>query len=320
MDSNHRQRPLGARGSAVALLSLCLGGVGCSTFSGTTATSFLRKVESSRDPNERYKAYESLASTRCYDDEAQKVKAVQVLCGKLERRPGAIEDWYEPSATRAVICRTLGTLKHPAAREVLIKIINDPDPVVRAEACRALGKVGQTEDATVLARVMTADSWVDCRVAAIDALGDLKSSDPRINLYLVQTMGDDEDPAIRFASLGALKAITGKDLGVEEKPWKEFIAANPGKSAPANTAIVDNSKGSAKPATPTPLKPSLTVDNSKASAKSPASSPFRPSFSRSLAAKAVQSVEPAAPPEERQVSIPTPNPFDSGVAPASNPR
>ena len=52
--------------------------------------------------------------------------------------------------------------------------------LVRAEACRALGKVGRPEDATILARVMTVDTLGDCRVAAIEGLGELKSHDQRI--------------------------------------------------------------------------------------------------------------------------------------------
>jgi HEAT repeat protein len=134
-------------------------------------------------------------------------------------------DWQEPSATRAVICRTLGKLRHPEARSAILKAVNDSDPMVRAEACRALGAVGTQEDATILTRVMTADTSVDCRVAAVDGLGQLKSADPRINTFLAQSMGDDEDPAIRLASLNALRAITGKDLGVEPKPWQDYVAS-----------------------------------------------------------------------------------------------
>ena len=56
----------------------------------------------------------------------------------------------EPIASRAIICRTLGELRHPRARPVLIKAVSSPDAVVKIEAGRALGKVGRAEDATVL--------------------------------------------------------------------------------------------------------------------------------------------------------------------------
>src|SRR5690242_140020 len=180
---------------------------GCSGFQGTTAASFLRKVREDPDPNVRYVAYHKLASPMCYDSAEQKADAVRTLVTKLETG-------QEPVASRAVICRTLGELRDPAAREVLIRAASDPEGLVRAQACRSLGQVGRPEDATILSRVMTVDTLEDCRIAAIEGLGELKSRDPRIMEVLVTGMEHD-DPAIRLASLNALRQITGKDLGTE---------------------------------------------------------------------------------------------------------
>ena len=94
--------------------------------------------------------------------------------------------------------------------------------MVREEACRALGRVGRPEDATVLARIMTADTSGDCRVAAIEALGALKAPDPRIEALLVEGM-EHRDPGIRLASVQALQAITGQDLGVDAGPWRKPV-------------------------------------------------------------------------------------------------
>ncbi|WP_435006789.1 HEAT repeat domain-containing protein [Tundrisphaera lichenicola] len=188
-------------------------------FRGTTASSFLRTIEESRDPNERFIAYDSLSSPRCFDDENQKARASQILVEKL--RSGK-----EPHATRAVICRTLGQLRRPEAREAILGLVEDEDNLVRAEACRALGLVGRTEDATVLARVMTVDVAAECRVAAIESLGELKAKDRRINEFLVNGM-EHEEPAIRVASMNALKSITGRDLGVDAMAWKKFVESLP---------------------------------------------------------------------------------------------
>ena len=233
-------------------MSLGLAGlVGCSSsgpfkFRGTTSASFLRSVEESKDPNVRYQAYADLASPRCYDDESQKVRAAQVLASKLK-------DGREPTATRAVICRTLGLLQKPEAREIILASTNDEDPMVRAEACRALGRVGRSEDATILARVMTLDNSAECRVAAIESLGDLKSSDRRITQYLVSGMEHDE-PAVRVASWNALKAITGKDLGVDVVPWKKYVESLPdavgqlsGTASPLPAAAAATLPTAAKP-------------------------------------------------------------------------
>jgi HEAT repeat protein len=191
------------------------GGAGCSGFSGTTAASFLRRIEESPDPNARYDAYDKLARPNCYDSEQQKLEATRVLIAKLE-------DGKEPVATRAVICKTLGELRARNAREALLKATSDGEGVVRVQACLALGKVGLPEDATVLARVMTVDVLEDCRIAAIEGLGELKSTDPRILEVLVNGM-EHVDPAIRLASVKALRATTGKDMGLESAPWRQWL-------------------------------------------------------------------------------------------------
>jgi hypothetical protein len=188
-------------------------------FRGTTAASFLRTIEENKDPNERYIAYDRLSSPRCYDDEGQTERAARTLVEKLK-------SGHEPNATRAVICRTLGMLRRPEAREVILGVVNDEDTLVRTEACRALGRVGRPEDATVLARVMTVDVAAECRLAAIESLGELRTKDRRINEFLVTGM-EHEEPAIRVASMNALKSITGKDLGVDALAWKKYIESLP---------------------------------------------------------------------------------------------
>ena len=134
-------------------------------------------------------------------------------------------------ATRAVICKTLGELRARNAREAILKATSDGEGVVRVQACLALGKVGLPEDATVLARVMTVDVLEDCRIAAIEGLGELKSTDPRILEVLVNGMEHD-DPAIRLASVKALRATTGKDLGLESAPWRQWMQSQVAASVP----------------------------------------------------------------------------------------
>jgi HEAT repeat protein len=212
--------------AATVLVAPCL--AGCSGFTGTTAASFLRKVREDPDPNTRYLAYHKLASPQCYNDQAQIKEAVATMVEKLEQGK-------EPVATRAVICRTLGELRDPSAREALVKAVGDQEGLVRAQACRSLGRVGRPEDATILSRVMTVDSLEDCRIAAIEGLGELKAKDPRILEILVQAM-DHADPATRLASLNALRRISGKDLGVEPGPWrKELLTQTAATTPPATT-------------------------------------------------------------------------------------
>jgi HEAT repeat protein len=210
---------------------------GCSTYIGTTSKSFLREAKQNTDPNIRYLAYARLGSPTIYENQAEKDVAVRLLITKLEEAK-------EPVAVRAVIVRSLGNLGDHRARQEVIKAVHDfENAVIRVEACRALGKVGQPEDATILAKIMTIDKLEDCRIAAIEGLGLLKANDPRIYQILLNGMEHD-DPAIRFECLRALRSITGKDLGVDPAVWRrdieptlrEMTAASTNAAAPAAVA------------------------------------------------------------------------------------
>lgn len=221
------------RATARWVLALAACATGCSTYVGTTAKSFLGHVRNNPDPNVRYIAYTKLASKDLFETDEQRRDAVAVLIDRYQRGK-------EPIASRAIICRTLGEIGDSSAREVLLKAARHQEPVVRVEACRALGKVGRSEDASVLAQAMAIDGVEDVRIAAIEGLADLKSSDPRIYKVLLDSM-EHEDPAVRLASLNALRKITGKDLGIEPGPWRKELepilsATPPDMKAPAAAA------------------------------------------------------------------------------------
>jgi hypothetical protein len=235
-DTVPTRRVLGAL-CLVVLAWPLVGVTGCAPYIGTTARSFLLTIKGSPDPNIRYLAYSKLAAPQCYDSAEQKADAVQLL---VERLGGS----QEPTASRAAICRTLGVLGDPKARDAIIKAVGDPEGLVRVHACRALGKVGEVDDATILARIMTVDTLEDCRIAAITGLGELRSKDPRILQMLVSGMEHD-DPAIRMESLRSLRKITGIDKGVDVAAWRDAVLPKPAAApAPADT------KAQATPTTP----------------------------------------------------------------------
>jgi hypothetical protein len=195
-----------------AILSLC---IGCTPYVGTTAKSFLGHVRTDPDPNARYVAYSKLGSDQVYDTEAQKREAVATLIDKFERG-------HEPVATKAIICRSLGELREPKARDLMVKAVSSSEAVIKIEACRALGKVGRPEDATILAQIMTLDNLEDARIAAIEGLAELRTKDPRILQVLLEGM-DHEDPAIRLASLTALRKLLRKDYGTDPTAWRKQL-------------------------------------------------------------------------------------------------
>ncbi len=227
---------------ALALALAVVSGPGCASYIGTTATSFLHRIRDDRDPNIRYLAYTKLANPNCFDGEPQKIEAVEVLGSALLSKK-------EPAITRAVICRTLGEIGRPEAREPLLRMIDDPEPVIRAAACRALGKVGKPDDAVVLSRLMVADQDPDCRIAAIEGIRTLHSPDPRITVVLVDAM-ENSDPAIRLAAYEALQTTTGQDLGPDPKAW-EALAQNPDRD-PATPSSDPTPSPAPAPANPSP--------------------------------------------------------------------
>jgi hypothetical protein len=209
----------------------------------------MHQVERDPDPNVRYKAYQSLGKAAVYDDAEQRARAARLLVTKLDPR-------VEPLASRAVICRTLGEIGDPVARDSLIPPCHDSDPLIRAEAYCSLGKVGKPEDSTVLMQAMTLDRDDHCKAAAAEALGSLKQADPRTEGYLVRAL-DNDDPRIRYAALRSLRKISGKDFVSKQEPWRAYVLAKHGeKIEPPTTAIAD--AGSRDPAaSPASMLPSV---------------------------------------------------------------
>jgi hypothetical protein len=184
----------------------------------------------------RYKAYQRLGHDDVYDDQAQRARAAKLLVSKLDPR-------LEPMASRAVICRSLGELRDPVAREAVTRLCHDSDPLIRAEAYCALGKVGRREDSTVLMQAMTLDQDDHCKAAAIEALGWLRDVDPRTEGYLVRAL-DNDDSRIRYASLNTLRKISRKDLGAKPEPWRAYVLAKYGEkiNPPAMIAAAPGSR------------------------------------------------------------------------------
>lgn len=223
-----------------ALACALLGASGCSPYLGTTASSFMLHANSN-DANIRYLAYEKLGSPRSYDNDSQKRKATKMLVERLSNQG-------EPIATRAILCRTLGELRAKEALPALRGALGDGSPVVRAEAARALGKIGEHDDEVILSRIAVADTQQECRIAAIDGIGTLKSSNPAVLTTLLDLMSPKSDAALRFAAHQAIVKSVGKDLGVELEPWQKEIEQRiaAARAGAAKAAVAKPSETSVK--------------------------------------------------------------------------
>jgi HEAT repeat protein len=204
-------------GSILAALCLlaCVLPSGCASVFPGSATNSIKTIETSPDPNVRFNAYKALASKNVFESNEQRRRAASLMITRLEPSK-------EPQATRALICRSLGEIGDPVARDVLIRLVRDQDPLLRSEAYKALGKVGVAADATILMQAMSLDNDFNCKVAAIEALGFLKEYDPRTLGYLVDALQDDE-PEIRYISLQSLRKLTHADVGATFQEWRAYL-------------------------------------------------------------------------------------------------
>lgn len=137
----------------------------------------------------------------------------------------------DPLVRQAVVT-SIAAFRTPMAQQVLEAGLNDENAAVRVACCRALGKRADTQSVPALANALHADKDVDVRLAAVEALGKIKSPDAQKALGLAL---DDHDPAMQYAAVQSLKAVTGRDYGPDVQAWKQVAAggAPPPQPAPS---------------------------------------------------------------------------------------
>lgn len=128
----------------------------------------------------------------------------------------------EPALQLALV-RTLRRLRHPAALPGLTWALEQGDEDTRREACRAIAQLEDPEAIPILARAARSAADVDVRIAATEGLRRFR--DP----FAVQALGqalDDRDPAVQYTAMQSLEQLTGRDLGLDARQWKQ-LAQNP---------------------------------------------------------------------------------------------
>jgi len=113
--------------------------------------------------------------------------------------------------SRALAARGLGTLKDPAAGEMLARLARDRDETVVVAALGALGALGDAGGTAVAARQLDAAHDV-VRHEALLALAALPP-ERRLRARLADLVGD-RDPWIRAAALGALAHTDREDFAL----------------------------------------------------------------------------------------------------------
>lgn len=128
---------------------------------------------------------------------------------------------------RCVILDTVAEFETPAAKAICTGALEDPDERVRMAACTAWRKRGGSEAVEHLATRCRADREIDVRLRALRELGELGDSEA---VPVLAKALEDPDPAVQYRAVGALKKVSGRDLGDDVNAWREW-AADPAGSA-----------------------------------------------------------------------------------------
>jgi HEAT repeat protein len=97
----------------------------------------------------------------------------------------------------------------------------DQEAAVRVECCHALGRRAEAAAVASLANSLKTDEDIDVRLAAAEALGQIKSPEA---IQALTVALDDRDPALQYVGVQSMKSITGEDYGPDVQAWRQVAA------------------------------------------------------------------------------------------------
>ncbi|HEX6962689.1 MAG TPA: HEAT repeat domain-containing protein [Lacipirellula sp.] len=158
-------------------------------------------------------------------DAAEQARICEQLAQQIRTEPDPI--------VRKTIQETIAEFNTPLAGAVLLAGLNDEDMEVRMTCCRLLGRRGDQNAIGPLTKLVSSDPELDVQLAAVDALGEMKT--PAAIQGLAVALKD-RDPAMQFAGVESMKKVSGEDLGNDVEAWRQY-ADNALSNAQSNTAI-----------------------------------------------------------------------------------
>ncbi len=159
----------------------------------------------------------------------ESIDAQQTACTELARQ---IQTESDP-LVRRTIQETVAKLDAPLADDILAAGVQDDDREVRIYCCRTLGKRAKPQAISKLAGVVQTDADFDVRMAAVDALGAIKTPE---SVRALAAALKDQDPAMQYAGVQAMRGASGEDLGNDVEAWRQY-AANLGGESGAETVV-----------------------------------------------------------------------------------
>jgi hypothetical protein len=215
-----RASALAARAcTLVAILTLA----GCHSFLGYRGWPYPEVDHTSfHTPSLRIDAVKQFATRADGTDSPDQREYTDQLARQIQIEPDPL--------VREAIVRATGEFRTPLAYQIIEAGLRDEAPQVRIACCQSLGTRAETSSVASLAGVVRDDEDQDVRLAAVEALGNIK--DPTA-IAAVSIALDDRDPAMQYVGVQSMKSITGKDYGGDVEAWRQVASGGSPPEPPA---------------------------------------------------------------------------------------
>jgi hypothetical protein len=198
--------------------------VAVSLFGGCSSLPFTEKERTSIiTPGMRIAAVQEIGPRADNADFAEQQRLCEQLALHIQTEPDPL--------VRQEIQKTVADFSTPLAFKMLLAGLSDEHLDVRQTCCNRLGERGDVSAIGPLRKVLETDEELDARLAAIDALGQIASTETVAALAIAL---DDRDPAIQYAGVQALKSSTGEDFGNDVRSWQMYVR---GETPPAKPSV-----------------------------------------------------------------------------------
>lgn len=154
----------------------------------------------------------------------------QEACAQLAQQ---IQSEPDP-IVRSAIQQAAAELQTPLASQMLIAGLSDESTTVRTTCCRELGRRGDAAAIDKLAAAVRTDDDFDVRVAAVDALGQIKTD---ASVVALAAALKDRDPAMQYAGVQAMRGASGQELGNDVQAWRQYADSLQAPAGGANVQV-----------------------------------------------------------------------------------
>jgi HEAT repeats len=196
---------------------------GCS--SGPLPRLFASKERTSIiTPSMRASTVREMSARAATAQQHEQQQMIETLAAQIRTEP-------DPLVRRA-IQEGVGEIDVPLVQDILLAGLNDTDSGVRMVCCRKLGQRAAESSIGALQQVVRQDDDFDVRLAAVSALGNIRSSRSVQALAIALA---DRNPAMKNAAVEAMKTASGQDYGNDFQAWQKYAESENPQVQPAAT-------------------------------------------------------------------------------------